>query len=294
VTHAATPGPSTIGVTGATGALGALVVDSLLGEVPASSIVAIVRNASKAKSLSDRGVEVRVADYDDAAALQTALLGVHTLLLVSATELGQRLRQHTNVIEAAQANDVAHIVYTSAPRADDTPLTLAVEHAATEKAIIASGLPYTLLRNNWYHENYLAQVEPSSASGVLIGSTAGGTVASASRADLAAATATVLLGTGHEGKVYELGGDVAWDYEHLASVLSEVSGRPVVYRDLAPAEHVAALESVGLDGPTAQFVVSIDTAIAAGALSEVTGDLHRLLGRPTVTLSEGLRAASSG
>lgn len=279
-----------IAVTGATGALGALVIDALLARVPASSVVAVVRNAEKAAPLAARGVDVRVASYDDPGALAAAFAGVSHLLLVSGNELGKRVAQHTNAINAAKAAGVTHIVYTSAPRADNTVLSLAVEHKATEDVLQAAGVPWTILRNNWYHENYAPQLETVAASGVLLGSAHGGTIASASRADYAEAAAVVLTEPGHEGKTYELGGDVAWNYDTLAAALAEVTGKPVVSRDVSTEEHVAALTEHGLDEGTAQFVAGLDAGTAAGALSDVTGDLSRLIGRPTTPLIDGLRA----
>jgi NAD(P)H dehydrogenase (quinone) len=282
---------ATIAVTGATGHLGSLVIDSLLERGPARTVVAVARNPDKARGLAERGVTVRIADYSQPGALVAALAGVGRLLLISGSEVGQRVAQHTNVITAARTAGVPYVAYTSAPRADSTPLALAAEHKATEAVLAASGLAYTILRNNWYHENYLSQIGPAAESGVVIGSTHGGRVASASRADYAAATAAVLTSDGHENAIYELGGDLAWDYGTLAAAISTVSGRPVTYRDLSTAEHVEVLKSQGLDQATAQFVAAIDTGVAAGALAEVSGDLHRLIGRDTTPLVDSLRAA---
>jgi NAD(P)H dehydrogenase (quinone) len=279
----------TIAVTGATGALGSLAIDALLRKVPAGEVIAVVRDPAKAASVADRSIAVRVAAYDDLDALTAAFAGVSGLLFVSGNEVGQRVAQHTNVINAAKAAGVAHVVYTSAPRADNTPLSLAVEHNATEVALKASGLTYTILRNNWYHENYVGQLEAVGASGVLLGSTHGGTVASASRADYAEAAAVVLTEGGHDNKTYELGGDVAWDSDTLAAAFAEVTGKPVAYRDVSTEEHVAALREHGLDAGTAQFVAGLDSATAAGALGDVTGELRRLIGRPTTPLVDGLR-----
>ena len=281
---------STVAVTGATGQLGRLVVASLRER--GADVVALVRDAAKAAAVLDADVEVRVAPYDDRAALEAALAGVDTLVLVSGNEVGRRVEQHTNAVEAARAAGVTRVVYTSAPHAGTTTLVLAPEHKATEEVIAGSGLAWTFLRNNWYHENYVAQVGQAAESGELLGSGHDGRTASASRRDYAEAAAAVAVGEGHENRVYELAGDVAWTMPELAAAISEVSGRPVRYTDVSTEEHVAALTAAGLDEGTAQFVAALDANTAEGALADTsTGDLTRLIGRPTTPLVDGLRAA---
>ncbi|WP_265520821.1 SDR family oxidoreductase [Oerskovia flava] len=287
-----------IAVTGATGALGRHVVETLIAQGhPADQVVAAVRTPARAQDLADRGVVVREADYDRPETLAPALEGVSTLLLVSGSEVGRRVPQHTAVIDAAVAAGVRHLVYTSAPRATTSSLVLAPEHKATEEAVAASGLASTILRNGWYTENYLSTVLQARESGMIIGSVGDGLVASASRDDFAEAAAVVLAEietsaqSAHAGAVYELAGDEAWDHPALARAASEVLGRDVVYRDLDPAEHRAALLGAGLDEGTAGFLVALDGNIRGGDLAETSGDLARLLGRPTTPLTEGLAAA---
>lgn len=149
-----------IALTGATGQLGHYVLQDLLNTVPASQIVAIVRNPAKAQALSQQGVVVRQADYSDEAALTAALQGVDKLLLISSSEVGQRAVQHRNVINAAKAAGVKFIAYTSLLHADTSPLGLAAEHIETEQMLADSGIAYALLRNGWYTENYLASAPP--------------------------------------------------------------------------------------------------------------------------------------
>ena len=280
----------TIAVTGATGHLGRLVLDELRLSRPAGSLVAVVRDAERAQDLADDGVRVRVAEYTDPAALVQAFADVRVLLFVSGSEVGQRVEQHRNVIEAAVEAGVQHIVYTSAPRADTSPLVLAPEHKATEEMLRASGLAWTILRNNWYTENYLGTLQQAAETGEIVAAAGSGRVASATRADFAAGAAAVLLGSGHEGRVYELGGDSAWTFDELAEAASAVVGRPVTYRPVE-AETLQAIltEHAGLDAGTAGFVVQLDLDIAAGLLAEVTGELSALIGRPTTPLADGLR-----
>lgn len=282
-----------IAVTGATGQLGQLVVNGLLEKSTSIKIIAVVRDEKKALPLVKRGAEVRVAHYGDPAALKAAFSGVDRLLLISSSEVGQRIEQHKNVINAAKAAGVKHIVYTSAPRATTTTLILAPEHKATEENILQSGMEYTILRNNWYTENYKDKVETASKTGTIVSAAGAGRVASATRADFAAGAVAVLLGTGHEGKVYELGGDYAWDYNELAETIGEIIGKPVVYKAVDAGTLIDILKSAGLDEGMAGFSAALDGNIAEGALSEVTGELSRLIGRPTTSLRKGLKDAVS-
>jgi NAD(P)H dehydrogenase (quinone) len=275
-----------IGVTGASGQLGRLVVQRLLESHPAPDIVAIVRDPAKAADLAAAGVDVRVADYDDRAALDAAVAGVDRLLLISGTALGRRVPQHSNVIDAAKAAGAQFLAYTSAPKATSTTLPVAGEHKATEEYLVSSGVPYAMLRNNWYTENYAPQVQSGLETGEFVAAAGEGRVASATRADFAAGAAAVLLGEGHENKVYELGGDHAWSYGELADTIAELSGKPCTYKAVKPAELVEILIKAGADEGTASFAASIDASIGEGALAETTGDLSRLIGRPTTPLKE--------
>ncbi|KJL47536.1 Quinone oxidoreductase 2 [Microbacterium hydrocarbonoxydans] len=280
----------TILVTGATGQLGRLIVESLLERgASADQIVAGARDVSKAADLGVRAVHL---DYTDPASIAAALDGVDSVVLVSGSEVGQRVAQHQAVIDAAAAAGVSKFVYTSAPKATTSDLVLAPEHKATEEAIAASGLPAVILRNNWYTENYVRDLATAAETGVLSSGAGDGRVASASRKDYADAVAVVLLEDGHIGEVYELGGDVAWTYSDLAAAFSEILGREVSYVPLSFDEQVAALRGFGLDEGTVGFVAALDAGIRGGALADTDGTLSRLIGRPTTPLVEGLRAAA--
>ena len=284
----------TVLVTGATGHLGRLAVEQLLAlGHPADQVVATGRRLEPLADLARTGVRTAVADYDDPATLATAFADVDVALLVSGSELGRRVPQHRNVIVAAVAAGVKRLVYTSAPHADTTSLVVAPEHKATEELLLASGIAYTVLRNGWYTENYAPVLEQARETGVIVGSAGDGKVASASRVDYAAAAAEVLLGSGHENRVYELGGDHAWDHDELASAVGEILGREVRYERVEPADHLAALLSAGVPQGQAEFLVALDANTRDGLLAETSGDLSALLGRPTTPLLEGLRATGS-
>ncbi|ENB7664572.1 TPA: SDR family oxidoreductase [Enterobacter cloacae] len=278
-----------IAITGATGQLGRLVIEQLLKTVPANQIVAIVRNPAKAEALSQQGIVVRQGDYTDQAALTTALKGVEKLLLISSSEVGQRATQHQNVINAAKAAGVTFIAYTSLLHADNSPLGLHVEHVATEKTLATSGIPYALLRNGWYTENYLASAPPALEHGVFIGAAGEGKIASATRADYAAAAAKVVSEEGHAGKVYELAGDSAWTLSELAAELSKQSGKPVVYQNMSEADFAAALKSVGLPAGLADMLADSDVGASKGGLFDDSHTLSKLIGRPTTSLAESVK-----
>ena len=277
-------------IAGATGQLGRLVVGELLQRgVPAREIVAGGRSAEQLEDLAGLGVRTASVDYNDPASLDSALSEGDTLLLISGNDIQNRTAQHETVIDAAVRAKVAHILYTSVLAADSTPIILAPDHVKAEEYIRASGLPFTFLRNGWYTENYAAALATARETGTLLGSAGEGRVASATRADFAAATAAVLTTPGHEGRVYELSGDYAWTYEELAAAFSTVLGRTVSYDSVSSAEHASALEAAGLDPATAGFLAALDGNIREDALALTTGDLARLAGRPTTPLLDGLR-----
>ena len=279
----------TLLVTAASGQLGRLVVDALLQRgVPASDIVAGVRTPSKADDLAARGVGVVELDYVRPETLARAFAGVDRVLLISGTD-ADRVSGHRNVIAAARDAGVERLVYTSAPRVDEIDYALGADHKATEEAIAASGLSATVLRHNWYTENYLDAVARAADTGEIVAAVGDARVASASRRDYAEAAALALTTDDLAGQTLEVGGDVAWTYDELAQAATEVLGRPVAYTAVTIEQLTAGLEAAGLDAGTAAFVAGIDDAIARGALSQTDGTLSRLLGRPSTPLVEGLR-----
>lgn len=282
----------TIGVTGATGQLGRIVIDKLKTKVPASDIVALVRSPAKA---ADLGVAVRPADYAKPETLGPALAGIDTLLLISSSEVGQRAVQHRNVIDAAKKAGVARIVYTSLLHADRSPLSLAEEHVQTEEALQASGIPSTILRNGWYSENYTGSIGGALAGGAFVGSAGEGKISGAPRVDYAEAAVAVLTSAGHEGKIYELAGDDAWTLADLAAEISKQSGKSIPYENLSQADYAKALTGFGVPDGFAATIAGWDVGAAEGALFDDGRQLSKLIGRPTTPLSvpvaEALRAS---
>lgn len=277
-------------ITGASGQLGRQVITELLKKLPAAEIVAAVRDPNKVADLVAQGVQVRVADYNQPTTLESAFNGAEKVLLISSNELGQRVTQHSHVVDAAQKAGVKLLAYTSIIHADSSPLALAEEHKGTEALIKASGLPYVLLRNGWYTENYLASVPTALQHGVLIGSAANGQISSAARADYAAAAAMVLTKVNQAGKVYELAGDDAYTLTDLAAEISRQSGKHVTYQNLPKAEFKNALIGAGLPEAFAELLADFDLGASQGGLFDNSHQLSQLIGRPTTPLTTMIKA----
>jgi NAD(P)H dehydrogenase (quinone) len=283
-----------IALTAATGQLGRRVLNDLLAQVPAAGLVAVVRNPAKAADFAARGVAIRAASYTDVPALTRALIGVKNLLLVSSSEIGQRVAQHRNVIAAARQAGVKLVIYTSLLHADTSPLNLAPEHLETEKELKASGLPFIILRNGWYAENYTASVPSAVAHGVFLGSASEGRISLAARADYAAAAVAALTGAAQSGRTYELAGDTACTLTELAAEISRQTGKTIPYQNLPEADYAALLLKAGLPAALAAGLASWDTAASQGALFDDGRQLSKLIGRPTTPLAESVRQALKG
>jgi len=278
-------------ITGATGQLGRLVIAALLKKLPAAKIVAAVRSPEKAADLAALGVQVRIADYTKPATLDSAFKGAEKILLISSSEVGQRFPQHRAVIEAAVRAGVKLLAYTSILHADTSPLGLAAEHKETETFLRASGLNFVLLRNGWYTENYTSGIAAAMEHGAVQGSAGTGRIASATRADYAAAAAAVLLLDNQAGKVYELAGDTAYTLTELAAEISLQSGKTVSYKDLPEAEYKKALIGVGLPEVIAALLSDSDKGASKDGLFDDSHQLSKLIGRPTTPLKVSVAAA---
>ncbi len=277
-------------ITGSAGKLGQHVIASLLQSVPAANIIAAVRNPAKAADLAAKGVQVRQADYNDGASLDSAFKGATKILLISSSEVGQRAQQHQNVIDAAKRAGVALLAYTSILRADTSPLGLAAEHVVTEAAIRASGLPYTFLRNGWYLENHTEHLAPVLEHGAVLGAAQDGRFSSAARLDYAAAAAAVLTAAQPQA-IYELAGDHGFTLAEYAAEVARQSGKAIVYKDMPQADFKAALMGAGVPEGFADLLADSDAGAAKGGLEENGKQLSALIGRPTTPLAEAVKAA---
>lgn len=280
-------------VTAATGHLGTFVIEGLLDKVPADQITAVVRNAEKAADFAARGVKIVIADYNAPETFDSVFAAGDKVLLISGSEIGaDRVGQHKVVIDAAKAAGVALLAYTST--LDSLKATLADDHRGTEKVILASGLPYVLLRNGWYHENYTEQLAPVLEHNAVVAAAGEGRLSSASRADYAAAAVAVLTGEGHENKTYELGSDEAWSLTEYAAELSKQTGKEIVYSPVSVEALIGILTGAGLPEPVAATIAGVDAATEKGELVVTSGDLARLIGRPATPIAESITAALKG
>ena len=281
-----------IAITGANGQLGQLVINSLLQKTAAADIVALVRNPDNAQALKDLGVEVRKADYNQPDTLTSALAGVHKLLLISGSEVGQRVPQHTAVIEAAKAAGVELFAYTSILKADTNPMILAQEHKVTEELIQQSGLPAVILRNGWYSENYTQSLPVVLETGAVADAASDGRFSTASRKDYAEAAAVVLTSSeNHAGKTYELAGDQSFTLSDYAAEISRQSSKHIQYSNMAQQDFAELLVQVGLPEGFAAALADSGVQANKGWLEDNSGTLGRLIGRPTETLAEAVAAA---
>lgn len=283
-----------IAITGASGQLGRLVIDELLTTTPASEITALVRTPESISDLAERGITVRQADYNEPGTLIEAIKGIKKLLLISSSEVGQRAQQHQNVINAAKENGIGLIAYTSILHADTSPLGLAEEHRATEAMLSESGIPFALLRNGWYSENYTAGIPAALQLGTLYGCAGDGLIASAARADYAAAAAKVITMDNQSGKIYELSGDKAYTLAELAAEISQQTGKEIGYVNLPEADYASALEQAGLPAPLAHMLADSDTGASQGGLYDKSQTLSGLIGRPTTTIAGSVKEALKG
>ena len=278
-----------IAITGATGQLGRLVIQSLQRLKTPHEIAALVRHPEKATPLfASNHIDIRQFDYDHPEQLTTALEGIDKLLLISANEIGRRTPQHRAVIDAAKHSGVKHLVYTSLLNADHSPLALAVEHRDTEAFIQHSGLSYTLLRNNWYVENYLAALPQIIATGVLYGAAQDGKISAAPRQDYAKAAAIVLNSTdpAHINQTYELAASQSFKLQQLAQTISQISGKAVHYHNLSADDYRTGLNQAGLPAGLIDVIINADEQAVQGALFSERRDLEQLLGHPSTQLAE--------
>ena len=275
-----------IAITGATGQLGRKVLQQLLKTLPASELIALVRDPAAAAEKLPAGITLRKADYNRPETLLPALQGAEKLLLISSSEVGKRDAQHAAVIDAAVQAGIKFIAYTSLLHADTSPLGLATEHRATEARLAKSGVGYALLRNGWYSENYAASIAPALTHHAFIGAAGEGKIASASRQDYAEAAAKVMTTDHQAGKVYELAGDNAYTLQQFSDEIARQSGEKVEYINLSQQEFAGALKQAGLPDGLAEMLANSDAGAAQGGLFDDSKTLSQLIGRATTPFSQ--------
>lgn len=281
-------------VTGATGQLGSLVVETLSKSIPASQLAVSVRNPEKAEGLRAQGVEVRQGDFDRPETLDFAFAGIDRLLMISADGDNEtRIRQHKNAVEAASRAKVGFIAYTSATNARESKLFLAEVHRVTEEAIIQTGIPYAFLRNNWYVENELGSIQGVMAGAPWVTSAGNGKVGWALRKDYAEAAAAVLAGDGHDNKIYELTGKPLTQ-EDFVKMISTILGKEVPIQHVDDAAYAEMMLGAGIPDFVIPILVGIQQGIREGTLEIESNDFDKLLGRPVTPIKEALTQTING
>lgn len=279
-------------VTGASGKLGKLAIASLIQRgIKPDEIIATVREPEKAYYLIEMGVNIRYADYDYPETFSNIMSEVDSVVLISSSQLGKRVKQHMTVIDAAKKASIKHIVYTSLLHADSSSLGIAKEHVETEQAIYGSGIPYTILRNGWYSENYTDQIKSSFSQGVIMGCAGSGRLSTASRADYAEAIATVLTSKHHEGKIYELAGDQSFTLSEYASNLSFLSGKQISYQNFSKEVYRDTLIHYGLPEDIAELLSDSEYGASKGELYESSQTLSKLIDRDTTPIQKSIKDA---
>lgn len=289
-------------VTGANGKLGRAVIRHLLetAKVSASDIVAASRDTSRLADLADLGVETRKADFTDVAGLEAAFAGIDRVLIISTDELavpGARLAQHTNAVNAAKKAGVDHVLYTSMPNPDKSLVSFAPDHLGTEDAIKASGLNYTILRNAWYHDNYLMSMPHNLEGGKWFTATGEGKVANISRDDCARAAAAALANPPAGNQTLTLTGAVSLNADQIAGIISKAAGKPLEVVQVNGEQLAAGMAAAGLPDFVVRMLASADANVAAGNFDVVTGNFKTLTGREPQSLQaffEQNRAALAG
>jgi NAD(P)H dehydrogenase (quinone) len=285
-----------IGITGASGQFGQRVLHHLLHtlSVPASRIVAATRQPAKLADWAARGVHVRALDFDDAATFGPAFNDVERALLISTDALdrpGRRLEQHRRAIDALAKAGVQHVVYTSMPQPEGSPLLIAPDHAGTEQALAASTLAgFTVLRNHWYFENLAHFMGGALASGTWYAADGGQGSADIARDDLALAAATVLAGRETGKHTYTLSGGEALTKAQIAQRVGSATAKPIAVVQVPLEGLVQGMVGAGLPEPLARVFASFDTNTGAGRVATVSGDFRRITGRDPQRFDDWLAA----
>lgn len=278
-------------VTGASGQFGQWVLRHLTEtlEVPAERIAAASRDTARLKDWAARGISVRALDFEAPETFGSALADVDRALLISTDAIdrpGRRLAQHQSAIAAMEAAGVGHVVYTSAPKPEASPLLIAADHAGTEQALAASAVPgWTILRNHWYFENLFSWLPSAIASGKWYAADDGAPSADIARSDLALAAATVLAGDEGGRKTYTLSGSQALTKAEMAATVSTAIGKPISVVEVPLEMLIQGMVQAGLPEPVARILASFDTNTAAGRVAEVTGDFRAITGREPKTFA---------
>ena len=285
-------------VTGATGHLGKETLDFLLAKTNASQIAAFVRSSEKAQLLKEKGIEIRIGDYDNYPSLVQAFAGIEKLFFVSGNDIPKRDQQHVNVINAAKEAGVKHIVYTSFQRQsekDSSPIAIVAKtHLLTEKLLKESGLKYTILKNNMYMEGISMFIgNKVLETGTIFLPAGNGKASYALRTDMAEASTNILLSGGHENKAYEFSGTQSYSFTDVADILTELSGKKISYIDPAPENFTSELAKGGVPASVIGVIAAFCEGIKQGEFDLPDTAMEKILGRKPVALKDYLKKTYS-
>ena len=279
-------------ISGASGQLGRLVVEQLLGQLPAAELILVTRNPNALADYAELGAEVRHGDFDDPPSLPGAFAGGDRLLLISTMDVGRRVQQHRAALEAAASSGVQRVVYTSSTNpVPEHPVGLAVdEHRETEQMLRDGNVAWTVLRDAAYAELQVPLGALAVTYGKLVTNAGEGRVAPISRSDCAAAAVAVLTSDGHDGQTYEITGPEAFTQRDIARLLTEVSARPVKVIPTGDRRLMWGLARLGTPKPVARTIVDLGIATRKGYFDVVDPAFEQITGRRPRTLREVLLA----
>ncbi|WP_236975033.1 SDR family oxidoreductase [Membranihabitans maritimus] len=281
-------------ITGATGEYGKVVINNLVEKgVNTNEIIALVRDLKKASDLKEKGIELRVGNYNDYDSLLTAFYGVDKLLFVSGSEVENREQQHRNVVNAAKESNIDYVVYTSflqnIPVQDSAISFLQASHMKTENWIKESGISYTILRNSTYMDMIPMFIGESVLQTGIISLPAGeGKSSSVLREELAEAAANILTSSGHKNKVYSLANNESLSYSDIAKEISNITGQEISYHSPAPDEFTNQLKKYNVPDEYIHLLTAFSLAQAKGELELKDLTLEKILGRKPYTVKEFL------
>jgi NAD(P)H dehydrogenase (quinone) len=279
-------------VSGASGKLGRAVVEQLLGRGQAGRLVAVTRTPEGIADLAARGVDVRRADFDDEASLASAFQGVARALVISTDTLdkpGHRPAQHARAFQALARAGARHVVYTSIVNPQGSRILISKDHADSEASLAATGVPYTVLRDNIYSHMLLDGLKRALATGKLVNANENGKVGYVTREDVAAVAAAVLAEPPTGNQILDVTGPEALGSTDVAALVSEIAGRPVAYQSIPLAALVEGMVQHGLPRPLAEIFASFDSGTAAGELAVVSDTVARFTGKQPQALGDFLR-----
>lgn len=274
---------SRILVTGATGQLGKEVIQQLISRGSSNSIAALARDPEKVSDLKEKGVEIRIADYDSYESLVAAFQGVDKLYFVSGNDINNRLEQHKNVVKAAKEAKVGHIFYTSFTRKNETsdsPIAfLSESHIKTEQLIKESGISYTILKHTVYMEILpMFLGDKIAESGTIYLPAGSGRVSFLTRNDMALLAAALLDKDTTQSSEYEVAGSSTTSFTEIAEQLSTVFGKKIGYVSPSNQEYASTLtnagvpaEYVGLMAGFAEGFKQGEFDVTSNLISEITG-----------------------